>query len=155
MPSTPAVRLELIRSAAIDCGFNRSVAITREKYDMGPFKDGWTEQDVEDVILRGDPEVLLYVPIVVSMDPPDPGWSQDICLRLVDHDHWNVRGNAILGFGHLARTTRKLDKDRVLPLVANALNDPNEYVRGHAHDAVADISHYLGWTFPSSKPSTE
>lgn len=116
---------------------------------MGPFKDGWTEQDVEEVILRGDPKELLYVPIVVSMDPPDPSWSQETCLRLVDHDDWNVRGNAILGFGHLARTTGKLDKDRVLPLVTTALDDPNEYVRGQAHTAADDIHDYLGWSFPS------
>jgi hypothetical protein len=116
---------------------------------MGPFKDGWTEQDVEEVISRGDPEELLYVPIVVSMDPPDPDWSQEICLRLVDHNHWNVRGNAILGFGHLARTTRQLDKNRVMPLVASALSDPNDYVRGHAHSAADDISRYLGWSFSS------
>lgn len=118
---------------------------------MGPFKDGWTEQDVEDVIAKGDPEELLYVPIIVSMDPPDPEWSQEICLRLVDHDHWNVRGNAFLGFGHLARTTGQLDKDRVLPLVTSAMSDPNSYVRGHAQDAADDISHYLGWSFPATR----
>ena len=122
---------------------------------MGPFTDGWTEQDVEEVILRGDPEELLYVPIVVSMDPPDPDWSQQICLRLVVHDHWNVRGNAILGFGHLARTTGQLDKDRVLPLVTGALSDPSEYVRGHANDAADDIANYLGWTFPSIETDSQ
>ena len=29
---------------------------------MGPFKDGWTESDVEAVIERGDAEDLGYVP---------------------------------------------------------------------------------------------
>ena len=116
---------------------------------MGPFKDGWTEKDVEDVIERGDPEELLYVPIVVSMDPPNPDWSQQVCLRLVDHEHWNVRGNAILGFGHLSRTTGQLDKEVVLPLVMSALGDPHEYVRGHARDAADDIRNYLGWSFPA------
>ena len=104
---------------------------------------------MEDVISRGDPEELLHVPIAVSMDPTDPGWSQEICLRLVDHEHWNVRGNAILGFGHLARTTGQLDKDRILPLVTSALSDPNEYVRGQANAAADDIANYVGWTFPS------
>jgi len=122
---------------------------------MGRFKDGWTEQDVEDVIARGDPQELLYVPIVVSMDPPDPDWSQEICLRLADHEHWNVRGNAVLGFGHLARTTGQLDKSRVMPLVTSALTDSNSYVRGHAKDAVDDISHHLGWSFPSVKSDVQ
>ncbi|MFT7651479.1 MAG: hypothetical protein ACI9UU_000582 [Candidatus Azotimanducaceae bacterium] len=116
---------------------------------MRPFKDSWTVQDVEDVISRADPEELLYVPIVVSMDPPNPIWSQDICFRLVDHDDWNVRGNAILGFGHLVRTTGQLDKDRVLPLVTKALSDPHEYVHCQAHAAADELSHYLDWSFPS------
>lgn len=115
---------------------------------MGPFKDGWTVQDVEDVIEKGEPDELLHVPIIVSMEPPDADWSQEICLNLVDHNHWNVRGNAILGFGHLARTTGALDKERVLPLVSSARSDPHEYVRGHAHDAANDIRNYLGWSFP-------
>ncbi len=124
------------------------VELSHQSVQMGPFKDGWTEQDVEEVIDKGDPSEILYVPIIVSMDPPDPEWSQEICLRLVNHDHWYVRGNYILGFGHLARTTGKLDKERVMPVVSSALTDPHEYVRGHAHDAVDDISHYLGWSFP-------
>lgn len=118
---------------------------------MGPFKDGWTEQEVETVISRGNPDELLYVPIVVSMDPPDPEWSQEICLRLATHAYCKVRGNAILGFGHLSRTTGKLDKNRVLPIVDNALSDPNDYVRGHAHAAADDIKHFLGWAFPSAE----
>ena len=115
---------------------------------MGPFKDGWTMQEVEEVIGKGDPDELLYVPIIVSMDPPDPEWAQEICLKLVNHNHWKVRGNSILGFGHLARTTGTLDRERVLPLVKSALSDPHKYVRGHAHDAAEDIKNYLGWSFP-------
>jgi hypothetical protein len=60
-------------------------------------------------------------------------------------------GNAILGFGHLARTCGKLDPLRVLPLVAAALKDENGYVRGHAHDAAEDIEHYLGVQVRGSK----
>ena len=116
---------------------------------MTPFKDGWTKQDVEGVITRDDPAEVSYVPIVVSMHPPDPDWAHDICLRLVKHVHWNVRGNAILGFGHLARTTGQVDKDRVLPLVESALSDSNEFIRGQAHSAADEISHLLGWSFPS------
>jgi hypothetical protein len=83
---------------------------------MNTFKDGWTEQDMEAAIERNQPEELLYVPIWVSMDPPDCGWAQDVCLRLSSHSHFNVRANAILGFGHLARTCGKLDELSVKPL---------------------------------------
>lgn len=115
---------------------------------MGPFQDGWTEQDVEAVIARGLPDELLYVPIVISMDPPDFEWAQAICISLASHPHFNVRGNAILGFGHLARTCRRIDAATVVPLVAAALHDESAYVRGHADDAAGDLLHYLDVLVP-------
>ena len=118
---------------------------------MGPFKDGWTESDVEAVIERGDAEDLGYVPIVVSMDPPNCDWAESICLRLCTHNDGRVRGNAILGFAHLARTCGKLNRDTVHPIIVAALSDPDSHVRGHAHSAVDDTSHFLGWTFAESE----
>ena len=115
---------------------------------MGPFQDGWTEQEVEAVIARNLPDELLYVPIVITLDPPDCAWSEQICLTLATHKHFNVRGNAILGFGHLARTCGRLNLDAVLPVISEALNDDHEYVRGHAHDAADDLMHYLGAQVP-------
>lgn len=115
---------------------------------MGPFRDGWTEQDVDAVIARGLPEELLYVPIVISMDPPDCAWSERICLALAAHEHFNVRGNAILGFGHLARTCGHLNLAAVIPVISAALGDSHEYVRGHADAAAADLLHYLGVQVP-------
>ena len=82
------------------------------------------------------------------MDPPDCRWAQDICVRLAQHADPTVRGNAVLGFGHLARTCRHLDESLVRPLVEAALRDKERYVFGHATDAVADLSDYLGWAFP-------
>jgi hypothetical protein len=117
---------------------------------MGPFKDGWCEEDVEAVLRRGDPTELLYAPIVVSMDPPDCRWAQDVCVRLARHPDPTVRGNAILGFGHLARTCRHLDESIVRPLVEAALRDDERHVFGHATDTAADLTHYLGWTFESA-----
>ena len=120
---------------------------------MGPFKDGWTEQDVELVIARDLPDELLYVPIVITLDSPDCAWSERICLALAAHNHYNVRGNAILGFGHLARTCGRLNLDAVLPVISAALNDTHWYVRSHAHDAAGDLLHYLGAQVPGYTPS--
>ncbi len=117
---------------------------------MGPFGDGWTREDVGAVMAESDPRTLLYVPIVVSMDPPDAKWAQAICVELAAHEHPNVRGNAILGFGHLVRTTGQLDRSVVLPLVVRALSDEDQYVRGRADAAVEDLEHYLGWAVPSA-----
>ena len=117
---------------------------------MGPFASGWTEEQIEAVISRGDPEELLYVPIVVGMNASDCDreWVERICLRLADHPHFNVRGNAILGFGHIARTCRALNTAAAVPVIAAALRDDNEFVRGHAASAAEDLGVYLGVVVP-------
>ena len=112
---------------------------------MGPFRDGWTEADVEAVIERGDPDELAFAPIVATLDPPDYEWALSVCLRLAAHPHPQVRANAILGFGHLARTCRRLDEAVVRPLVEAALKDDAHEVNGHAVSAADDIEDYLGW----------
>lgn len=114
----------------------------------GSFRDGWTEQDVEVVIARGVPAELLYVPIVISMDPPDCGWAEGICMMFARHPHSNVRGNAILGFGHLARTCGQLNLEAVASVVLAALQDEDEYVRGQAQSAADDLLHFLGARVP-------
>ena len=108
---------------------------------MNPFKDGWTKEQVEEVIRRDDSDEVRYVPVVVTMDPPDYEWSESICLQLVSHHHFNVRGNAILGFGHLARIFGIIS-DQARRLVTRALNDEHEYVRSHANSARDDIEHF-------------
>lgn len=108
---------------------------------MGPFKDGWTKEQVESVIRNDDPDEVLYVPVVVSLDPPDYEWSESICIQLADHTHFNIRGNAILGFGHLARIFG-VASAQARRLVGNALQDENQYVRDHADGARGDIEHF-------------
>jgi hypothetical protein len=115
---------------------------------MGPFRDGWQQSDVEAVIFGNDPSELLYVPIVISLDPPDCHSAADICIRLSSHADPTTRGNAVLGFGHLARTCGELDRSTIQPIIQAALSDSSDHVRGHAHSAVDDTSHFLGRVFP-------
>ncbi|WP_374334562.1 hypothetical protein [Leeia sp.] len=117
---------------------------------MGPFSSGWTEADVEAVIARGDPEELLYVPIVIGMnaDDCDRDWVERILIDLSSHPHFNVRSNAILGFGHTARTYRTLSLDKVLPIISGALTDPHQDVRDQANDTANDLLIYLGVVVP-------
>lgn len=112
---------------------------------MGPFGDTWTKADVEAVLARGDPADLLYVPIVVSLDPPDGEWAEAICLSLGAHADGQVRANAILGLGHLSRTQGALNETRARPLIEAALNDPDADVRANADTAASDIRFFLGW----------
>jgi hypothetical protein len=117
---------------------------------MGSFSEGWTEVDVEAVIARGNPDELLYVPIVVGMNAVDfdREWAEGICIALASHANFNVRGNAILGFGHIARTCRYLNAEQIVPIISNALSDPSEYVRDHADNAACDLQVYLGVLVP-------
>jgi hypothetical protein len=119
---------------------------------MGPFADGWSKQEVEAVVARNDPADVLYVPIVVGMNAPDCGreWAEAICFELATHPHFNVRGNAILGLAHIARTCRALNTEKAVPLIAEAMLDLSEYVRGHAADAAADLQVFLGIAIPNA-----
>jgi hypothetical protein len=114
----------------------------RARYEPVEFS---SEADAEAAITRNDPEELLYVPIAVSLHAERFEWAQALCIRLATHPHFNVRGNAVLGFGHLARRFRRIDRAAVEPLVLRALTDSNEYVRGQAAEAVHDLRHFLGW----------
>lgn len=104
------------------------------------------EDDVDVILTRNEPEELLYVPIVVGMnaDSCEPGWAEKICLELAQHPHFNVRGNAILGLGHIARTCRVLTLEHAVPVIASALTDANQYVKDHAYSAASDVYVYLG-----------
>jgi hypothetical protein len=123
---------------------------------MGPFAAGWTEDDVEVVLQRNEPEELLYVPIVVGMNADyfEPGWAEKICLRLCEHPHFNVRGNAILGLGHTARTCRRLTLELSVPVIAEGLHDASEFVRDHAYTAASDLNTYLNVTVPGYEKPT-
>ena len=74
----------------------------------------WTEADIEAAIERNNPDELLHVPIVVGTNAPacEQSWVEEVCLRLCEHPHFNVRGNAVLGLGHIACTCRELDFER-------------------------------------------
>ncbi len=108
---------------------------------------------IEAAIARDDPAELLHVPIAVSMGADDGAWAEEVCVRLATHPHPNVRGNAVLGFGHLARRFGMLDRAVVLPLVTAALADADDYVAGQADAAMDDLRHFLGWPRPAAAPA--
>ncbi|KCZ96654.1 hypothetical protein HPO_18852 [Hyphomonas polymorpha PS728] len=92
-------------------------------------------------------EYLALLPIDFSMNPPEDVNVESVCIALSTHPDVFVRGNAMIGFGHLARVTRKLNKARVKPILEAALHDMEPSVRGKADDAMDDIENYLGWKF--------
>ena len=107
-------------------------------------QDGWTRYEIEDLLGTAEPDELAEVPIVISLDPSDGSWAEEICLDLTDHDAPDVRGNAILALGHLARTTGGLDEDRARAAITSGLEDEDEEVRSKAESAAKDVETYLG-----------
>ena len=109
--------------------------------------------DVLAAIERDDPDELLYAVLSAALYDPDPTWATSICLDLASHAHFNVRGNAILGLGHIARLHRTLDRALVQPVVERALLDEHEYVRSQADNTADDLYVFLKWTI--SRPDQE
>jgi hypothetical protein len=107
----------------------------------------WSRATVEAALVADDPEKLLQAVVAVSMHEEDQKYAEELCVRLSRHPHFNVRGNAVLGFGHIARVHGKLEKKTVQPIIAAALKDQDEYVRGQAYSAKDDTEHFLRWKY--------
>src|SRR5689334_17710676 len=109
----------------------------------------WTIADIKAALERGEPDDLVRVPIAVSMSPPEddaPGWAESICRDLAAHSDSQVRANALLGFGHLARTSGIIRKPKqVRALIEAGLADPDPVVRGQAEAAAGDLRQYMKW----------
>lgn len=110
----------------------------------------WTHDSVDQALQADDPDLLLRAVIAVGMHDSDWRYAQDLCVRLSSHWHFNVRGNAILAFGHIARVHGQLDRTMVQPIIEKALRDADDYVRSQGFDAAADTGHFLGWKYDTT-----
>lgn len=101
--------------------------------------DRFDEDDVRAALERDDPEELGYVAIAVGLEAPDWAVANGLCLRLARHADPTVRGNALLGFGHLARRFGNVS-DEARALVKAGLTDGDPHVRAHSESAMDDIA---------------
>jgi hypothetical protein len=102
---------------------------------------------VENAIERDDPIELMDLALDIGTEGETREWAQSCCVQLARHRNAQVRGNAVLAFGHLARRFGRLDPQRVRRQVEIALRDPSEYVRAQAASAAEDLSTFLSWDF--------
>jgi hypothetical protein len=112
------------------------------KYEQVP---PLSQREIEIAVASDDRDRLPIAVLSAALFCPDREWAESICLQFATHTDPVVQGNAILGFGHIARRHRKLSKEMVKPLIENALVDPEEYVRGHADSAAVDVETFLKW----------
>lgn len=101
--------------------------------------------DVESALLRNDLNELKFVAITVALVFPDQLFAQKICVRLCAHENREVRGNAVMSLGHLARRFRRLDEVIVRGIIESALRDDDENIRTLAKSAADEIHQFLHW----------
>ena len=115
--------------------------------DDREYREVRTFSDIEllEVLSRDIAEELSVVVIGVSLHHPNLEAACTLCTRLANHENPTVRGNAILGFGHLARRFGMLDEYTTKLIIESGLVDPSEYVRGQTWAAADDLEHFLNW----------
>jgi hypothetical protein len=101
-----------------------------------------TGAQVEEALRRDRPDEVKRVVIGLALHSMDGAFVEQLCRRLATHGNEEVRGNAILGFGHLARRFRRLSPE-ARGLIQQGLSDTSEYVRGQAHAAADDADFFL------------
>lgn len=101
------------------------------------------QQSLLDAMEADDIDRLESMIIGAALYEDDFEFAQRACITLSGHAQEIVRGNAVLGFGHLARLFGRLDPE-ALAIVRERLRDPSDYVRGQAHSAAVDILQFLG-----------
>jgi hypothetical protein len=101
----------------------------------------------EAALERDAPIELQHLILDVALECEDREWAEYCCAQLAKHRNANVRGNALLGFGHLARRFGRLDRNRVKRLIEIGLHAHNEYVRERAESAADDLETFLSWSF--------
>ena len=101
----------------------------------------------EAALERDDPVELMDWILELASEGRDRALAENCCARLARHRNAMVRGNAMLGFGHLARRFGHLDAQRIKRLVDTALHDGSGYVREQARSAAEDLRTFLAWEF--------
>jgi hypothetical protein len=101
------------------------------------------QQSLLDAIAANDADKLGSMIVAAAIYEEDFEFVQRTCIQLSSHSDEIVRGNAVLGLGHLSRLFGRLS-DKAIGIVRERLQDPSDYVRGQAHAAAGDLSHFLG-----------
>ena len=107
----------------------------------------YSEAEIKKALIDNNADEMSSVVLSVALYSDDFEYAENFCVQFSNHEHFNVRGNAIQGFGHIARIGRKLNEEIVKPIIKRALKDKNEFVRGNAIDAKDDTKSYLKWKY--------
>ena len=105
----------------------------------------WTASEIEAILVQNRPDEVCLAALSAALYADDSLWAEAICLHLAQHPNAAVRGNAILGFGHIARIHHHLTRTLTQPVIERALQDESNYVRSQAENAADDVNVFLKW----------
>ncbi len=97
-----------------------------------------TQAELDAALGRDDADALREMIIAVTLLGDDRSQATNLVRMLVNHHDEYVRGNTVLGIGHIARRFGSVPPD-LRAAVRAALRDPSEHVRGHAMSAADDL----------------
>ncbi len=73
----------------------------------------YSKVDIEKAVADNNADELLLLVLSVALYSDDFEYAENFYVQLSIHEHFNVRGNAIQGFGHIARIHGKLNENKV------------------------------------------
>lgn len=89
--------------------------------------------------------------LALALTDSDRQYVEAACIELSRHHDEFVRGNAILGLGHLARRFGEL-AFKCRPIIEGGLVDSSVHVRGQACAAADDVVFFLKWVIAGYPP---
>jgi len=92
------------------------------------------------LINSDNPDAIVDGLLSLALSADDGEFAEQVMTRYSQHDNENIRGIAILCFGHIARIHEVIHKEQVISLIQTALHDESSFVRGHAESALEDIN---------------
>lgn len=119
--------------------------------ETSPSAEAAFRRAAEDAIKRDDAWELAELVQQIALEAMPWEWAQSCCVQLSHHRSAEVRGNAVAGFGHLARRFGHVEPQGVRRRVEIALRDPSAYVRSQARSAALDLHTFLGWELESDE----
>ncbi len=115
--------------------------MNRKFQDLEHFSAG----DVAAAVERNNAEELELVSITIALAGSDQRLAEETCLLLSTNAQNRIRAHAVISLGYLARRFRRLDEQRVKPVIESALADSDGYIRMHAQAAADEICQFLHW----------
>ena len=96
---------------------------------------------LKEIFLAGSTDEICSALVAMAFYDEDWKWSQDQCLRFLEHPEWEIRAVAATCLGHIARIHSRLDKELVEQLLKKHMSD--EKIAGYIDNALDDINWFI------------